>query len=74
MEDDELRERVKLFSILFVVIGVVIFLSSIIQGFGLGKSGEELTEKLRRMAFEAMLRQVKIVNEKQVFIIVVFLP
>ena len=60
MDEVELRERVMLFSILFVVIGVVTFFSSIIQGFGLGKSGEELTEKLRKKAFEAMLRQVKL--------------
>nr|XP_019948186.1 PREDICTED: multidrug resistance protein 1 [Paralichthys olivaceus] len=56
--DQELvRQRATLFSLLFAVIGGVSFVTMFLQGFCFGKSGEILTLKLRLSAFTAMMRQ-----------------
>ncbi|XP_069392955.1 ATP-dependent translocase ABCB1 isoform X2 [Paralichthys olivaceus] len=56
--DQELvRQRATLFSLLFAVIGGVSFVTMFLQGFCFGKSGEILTLKLRLSAFKAMMRQ-----------------
>ncbi|XP_072431431.1 ATP-dependent translocase ABCB1-like [Chiloscyllium punctatum] len=52
-----IRQQADLYSILFFVIGLISFVTYFLQGFMFGKSGETLTQKLRSMAFKAMLRQ-----------------
>ncbi|XP_038653369.1 ATP-dependent translocase ABCB1-like isoform X2 [Scyliorhinus canicula] len=52
-----IRQQANLYSILFCVIGIVSFVTYFLQGFMFGKAGETLTQKLRYMAFKAMLRQ-----------------
>ncbi|XP_071802901.1 ATP-dependent translocase ABCB1-like isoform X2 [Asterias amurensis] len=54
---DEINARTTLYCLLFAAIGVVIMVASVVQGSALGKSGEELTVRLRHNAFKAMLRQ-----------------
>uniref|UniRef100_A0A8C7DKM6 ATP-binding cassette, sub-family B (MDR/TAP), member 4 n=1 Tax=Oncorhynchus kisutch TaxID=8019 RepID=A0A8C7DKM6_ONCKI len=57
-QDQELvRQRSSLYSIMFALIGVVSFITMFLQGFCFGKAGEILTMKLRLMAFKAMMRQ-----------------
>ncbi|NXL83875.1 MDR3 protein, partial [Alectura lathami] len=58
-ESDEkiLREKSNLYSLLFLLIGVLSFFTYFFQGFAFGKAGEILTMRLRFMAFKAMLRQ-----------------
>ncbi|KAM6315134.1 ATP-dependent translocase ABCB1-like [Aegotheles albertisi] len=52
-----LREKSNLYSLLFLVIGIISFFTFFFQGFTFGKAGEILTMRLRFMAFKAMLRQ-----------------
>uniref|UniRef100_A0A8B9GHR0 ATP binding cassette subfamily B member 4 n=1 Tax=Amazona collaria TaxID=241587 RepID=A0A8B9GHR0_9PSIT len=52
-----LREKSNLYSVLFLVLGIVSFFTFFFQGFTFGKAGEILTMRLRFMAFKAMLRQ-----------------
>ncbi|XP_043545736.1 ATP-dependent translocase ABCB1-like isoform X2 [Chiloscyllium plagiosum] len=52
-----IRQQADLYSILFFVIGLISFVTYFLQGFMFGKAGEILTQKLRSMAFKAMLRQ-----------------
>ncbi|KAK5862309.1 hypothetical protein PBY51_017719 [Eleginops maclovinus] len=56
-DQDIVRKRATLFSLMFVVIGAVSFVATFFQGFCFGKSGELLTLKLRLGAFKAMMRQ-----------------
>ncbi|KAM6277328.1 ATP-dependent translocase ABCB1-like [Spheniscus humboldti] len=58
-ETDEtiLREKSNLYSVLFLVLGIISFFTFFFQGFTFGKAGEILTMRLRFMAFKAMLRQ-----------------
>nr|XP_033786800.1 ATP-binding cassette sub-family B member 5 isoform X2 [Geotrypetes seraphini] len=56
-DNDQIRHETNIFSIIFVVIGVVCFITYFMQGFLYGRSGEALTMKLRHLAFKAMLRQ-----------------
>ncbi|XP_072365307.1 ATP-dependent translocase ABCB1-like isoform X2 [Scyliorhinus torazame] len=56
-DTDVIRQQANLYSILFCVIGIVSFVTYFLQGFMFGKAGETLTQKLRYMAFKAMLRQ-----------------
>ncbi|XP_074509789.1 ATP-dependent translocase ABCB1 isoform X5 [Sebastes fasciatus] len=51
------RQKSSFFSLMFVVTGAVNFVTTFLQGFCFGKSGEILTLKLRLGAFKAMLRQ-----------------
>uniref|UniRef100_H2ZR93 Bile salt export pump n=1 Tax=Ciona savignyi TaxID=51511 RepID=H2ZR93_CIOSA len=53
----EQTNRVTLYSLLFVAIGVAAFIANILQASSFAKSGEELTSRLRAMGFKAMLRQ-----------------
>ena len=64
MPVEEIPQQVRLYCLLFIAIGIVIFFSSLIQGYGLGKSGEELTQRLRASAFKAMLRQVTLSGDR----------
>ncbi|XP_022083016.1 multidrug resistance protein 1A-like isoform X3 [Acanthaster planci] len=54
---DEINRRTTLYCLLFAGLGIVTMAASLVQGAALGKSGEELTIRLRHMAFKAMLRQ-----------------
>ncbi|XP_062847623.1 ATP-dependent translocase ABCB1-like [Trichomycterus rosablanca] len=51
------RQKTLMFSLLFLLVGVVAFLTFFFQGFMFGKSGEILTMRLRSHAFKAILRQ-----------------
>ncbi|XP_064648001.1 ATP-dependent translocase ABCB1-like isoform X1 [Lineus longissimus] len=51
------RERVNLYCILFVCIGVLMFFSMFLQSYFFAKSGEALTKRLRQLTFTAMLKQ-----------------
>ncbi|XP_078091179.1 ATP-dependent translocase ABCB1 [Mustelus asterias] len=57
MDLDHVRHQSTLFSLLFLAIGGVCFITFFLQGFTFGKSGEILTMRLRYMAFKAMMRQ-----------------
>ncbi|XP_030642513.1 bile salt export pump [Chanos chanos] len=54
---DKQREQIDGICVLFVIVGVMSFFSQFLQGFAFGKSGELLTRRLRRLGFQAMLRQ-----------------
>nr|AKC42134.1 ABCB1 [Petromyzon marinus] len=51
------EEQSNLYSLLFLVLGIVSFVTFFLQGFLFGRSGELLTMKLRSMGLRAMLRQ-----------------
>ncbi|KAM3614454.1 uncharacterized protein V6R79_014590 [Siganus canaliculatus] len=54
---DIIREESNVFSLMFVGIGALTFVTMFLQGFCFGKSGEILTLKLRLMAFTSMMKQ-----------------
>ena len=54
---DERKNGISLFCILFIVIGVVTFISNILQSGMFGMSGENLTKRLRSVTFKAILSQ-----------------
>uniref|UniRef100_H3BX23 ATP-binding cassette, sub-family B (MDR/TAP), member 4 n=1 Tax=Tetraodon nigroviridis TaxID=99883 RepID=H3BX23_TETNG len=54
---ESVRKKTEFFSLMFVVIGCVSFVTMFLQGYCFGKSGEILTLKLRLRAFTAMMRQ-----------------
>ncbi|XP_054477289.1 ATP-binding cassette, sub-family B (MDR/TAP), member 4 [Anoplopoma fimbria] len=56
-DPDIIREKASFYSLMFVVIGAITFVSMFLQGFCFGKSGEILTLRLRLGAFKAMMRQ-----------------
>ncbi|XP_023564485.1 multidrug resistance protein 1-like [Octodon degus] len=58
-DDDEetKRQNSNLFSVLFLVLGIVSFITFFLQGFTFGKAGEILTKRLRYLVFKSMLRQ-----------------
>uniref|UniRef100_A0A8C9WHR7 ABC-type xenobiotic transporter n=1 Tax=Scleropages formosus TaxID=113540 RepID=A0A8C9WHR7_SCLFO len=51
------RQKTLMFSLLFLLIGVVAFVTYFLQGYMFGKSGEILTMRLRSQSFQAILRQ-----------------
>nr|XP_018672478.2 multidrug resistance protein 1A-like isoform X1 [Ciona intestinalis] len=53
----EQESLITLYSLLFVAIGVAALVANILQASSFGKSGEELTSRLRSMGFRAMMRQ-----------------
>ncbi|XP_067862964.1 ATP-binding cassette, sub-family B (MDR/TAP), member 4 isoform X2 [Heptranchias perlo] len=57
IETDVVRRESTFFSLLFLAIGGISFITFFLQGFTFGKSGEVLTMRLRYMAFKAMMRQ-----------------
>uniref|UniRef100_A0A8C6G3D0 Multidrug resistance protein 1 n=1 Tax=Moschus moschiferus TaxID=68415 RepID=A0A8C6G3D0_MOSMO len=60
-EDDETkRQNSNLFSLLFLILGIIYFITFFLQGFTFGKAGEILTRRLRYMVFRSMLRQVRL--------------
>ncbi|XP_063777546.1 ATP-dependent translocase ABCB1-like [Pseudophryne corroboree] len=55
--EDKMRSESNMFSLLFLALGGVSFVTFFLQGFTFGKAGEILTMRLRLMTFKAMLRQ-----------------
>ncbi|XP_028607313.2 ATP-dependent translocase ABCB1 isoform X1 [Podarcis muralis] len=51
------REKSNMYSLLFLALGAISFVTFFLQGFTFGRAGEILTLKLRYMGFQAMLRQ-----------------
>ncbi|XP_022371065.1 multidrug resistance protein 1, partial [Enhydra lutris kenyoni] len=51
------RQNSNMFSLLFLVLGIISFITFFLQGFTFGKAGEILTKRLRYMVFRSMLRQ-----------------
>ncbi|KAJ8405348.1 hypothetical protein AAFF_G00318210 [Aldrovandia affinis] len=54
---NEQRDQISGICVLFVVVAIVSFFSQFLQGYAFGKSGELLTRRLRKLGFQAMLRQ-----------------
>ncbi|XP_044151513.1 ATP-dependent translocase ABCB1 [Bufo gargarizans] len=55
--EDEIRSKSDMFSLIFLGLGGVSFVTFFLQGFTFGKAGEILTTRLRLMTFKSMLRQ-----------------
>ncbi|XP_058867702.1 ATP-dependent translocase ABCB1 [Acipenser ruthenus] len=56
-DPDIKKERTLMFSLIFLLLGGIAFLTNFFQGYMLGTSGEILTMRLRCQSFKAMLRQ-----------------
>ncbi|XP_052575722.1 ATP-dependent translocase ABCB1 isoform X1 [Peromyscus californicus insignis] len=56
-DDETKRQDSNLFSLLFLILGIISFVTFFLQGFTFGKAGEILTKRLRYMVFKSMLRQ-----------------
>ncbi|XP_012576422.1 PREDICTED: multidrug resistance protein 1 isoform X2 [Condylura cristata] len=57
-QDDETKERDShFFSLMFLLLGIISFITFFLQGYTFGKAGEILTKRLRYMVFKSMLRQ-----------------
>ncbi|XP_075812232.1 multidrug resistance protein 2 [Microtus pennsylvanicus] len=57
-DDPETKQQnCNLFSLLFLVMGMICFVTYFFQGFTFGKAGEILTKRLRYNVFKSMLRQ-----------------
>ncbi|XP_036036694.1 multidrug resistance protein 2-like isoform X1 [Onychomys torridus] len=57
-DDPETKQQnCNLFSLLFLVLGMISLVTYFLQGFTFGKAGEILTKRLRYMVFKSMLRQ-----------------
>ncbi|KAM6451004.1 ATP-dependent translocase ABCB1 [Liasis olivaceus] len=56
-DNSVVREKSNLYSLLFLGVGVVSFITFFLQGFSFGRAGEILTMKIRHMGFKAILRQ-----------------
>ncbi|XP_033469344.1 bile salt export pump [Epinephelus lanceolatus] len=54
---DEQRAQINGTCVLFCIVAVASFFSQFLQGFAFAKSGELLTRRLRKVGFQAMLRQ-----------------
>ncbi|XP_037019811.2 ATP-binding cassette sub-family B member 5 [Artibeus jamaicensis] len=52
-----LKHDAEMYSMVFVILGVICFVSYFIQGLFYGRAGEILTMRLRHLAFKAMLYQ-----------------
>ncbi|KAJ7322390.1 hypothetical protein JRQ81_018677, partial [Phrynocephalus forsythii] len=50
-------QQTVMFSLLFLLLGAISFVTYAIQGFMFGKSGEALTMRLRSLSFKALLQQ-----------------
>ncbi|XP_023261349.1 bile salt export pump-like [Seriola lalandi dorsalis] len=54
---NEQREQINGICVLFCIVAVISFFSQFLQGYAFAKSGELLTRRLRKVGFQAMLRQ-----------------
>ncbi|XP_051708757.2 ATP-binding cassette sub-family B member 5 [Oryctolagus cuniculus] len=52
-----LKHDAEIYSMIFVILGLVCFVSYFMQGLFYGRAGENLTLRLRHLAFKAMLHQ-----------------
>ncbi|XP_020919082.1 ATP-binding cassette sub-family B member 5 isoform X6 [Sus scrofa] len=52
-----LKHDAEIYSMIFVILGIICFVSYFIQGLFYGRAGEILTMRLRHLAFKAMLYQ-----------------
>uniref|UniRef100_A0A8C3VFI4 Phosphatidylcholine translocator ABCB4 n=1 Tax=Catagonus wagneri TaxID=51154 RepID=A0A8C3VFI4_9CETA len=51
------QQNSNMFSLLFLILGIISFITFFLQGYTFGKAGEILTKRLRYMVFRSMLRQ-----------------
>ncbi|KAJ8288106.1 hypothetical protein COCON_G00007650 [Conger conger] len=56
-DPDVIRDRTLMFSLLYIAVGGMAFVTEIIQGCTFAKSGEHLIMRLRSQSFSAMIRQ-----------------
>ncbi|KAK9396314.1 ATP-binding cassette sub-family B member 5 [Crotalus adamanteus] len=58
-EQDDVKksQNTVLYSLMFLVLGVISLITYTIQGFTFGKSGEALTMRLRSLSFKALMQQ-----------------
>ncbi|XP_073503103.1 bile salt export pump-like isoform X1 [Phyllobates terribilis] len=56
-DEEQQRNEINGICVLFVLIGVVSFLTQFLQGYTFAKSGELLTRRLRKIGFHAMMGQ-----------------
>nr|XP_046260734.1 bile salt export pump isoform X3 [Scatophagus argus] len=54
---NEQREQINGICVLFCIVAVTSFFSQFLQGYAFAKSGELLTRRLRKVGFQAMLKQ-----------------
>ncbi|XP_074071875.1 bile salt export pump-like isoform X3 [Macrotis lagotis] len=57
LDKEEQRSQIDGLCILFIILGIVSFVTQFLQGYTFAKSGELLTKRLRRLGFQAMLGQ-----------------
>ncbi|XP_061441602.1 ATP-dependent translocase ABCB1 isoform X2 [Rhineura floridana] len=57
LSHDIIREKSDMYSLLFLGLGILSFITFFLQGFTFGRAGEILTMKIRYMGFKAILRQ-----------------
>ncbi|KAF5286694.1 hypothetical protein FQA39_LY16177 [Lamprigera yunnana] len=56
-DDDKVREESNIFIILFVVVGIITGIATLLQIYMFGIAGEKLTMRLRQLMFTTMLKQ-----------------
>ena len=56
-EDSVMEKNANLYSLIFVAIAVAMFFAQTLEGLMFSISGERLTERVRKEAFKAYLRQ-----------------
>lgn len=56
-DDDVMKDNANFFSLMFVVIAVAMFFAQTLEGLMFSIAGERLTERVRKEAFKAYLRQ-----------------
>ncbi|MBN3300229.1 ABCBB protein, partial [Amia calva] len=54
---DEQQAQINGICLLFVLVAIMSFFTQFVQGYAFGKSGELLTRRLRKVGFQAMLKQ-----------------
>ncbi|NWI20704.1 ABCBB protein, partial [Crypturellus soui] len=57
LDEEEQRRQINSVCLLFVIVGLISFLTQFAQGYTFAKSGELLTRRLRKIGFQAMLGQ-----------------
>ncbi|NWX98206.1 ABCBB protein, partial [Nothoprocta ornata] len=57
LDEEEQRRQINGVCLLFVLVGLISFLTQFAQGYTFAKSGELLTRRLRKIGFQAMLGQ-----------------
>ncbi|XP_059822231.1 bile salt export pump [Hypanus sabinus] len=55
--EEEKRNQINSICLFFVIVGLVSFMTQFLQGYFFAKSGELLTQRLRKLGFQAMLGQ-----------------